>query len=339
MSFFTLAITTLFADLNSSFHAHTGLTLPNIPSHDTEYSDSYPQLRRVTEAYTKHLENEPSDKKDAESFNPFLVQAHEAAADSKSEGPAGGHRKPERKENLILKAEFAAEIWDILSEAIFDHFPEHAPAIMSYASWKYKMDEPADEIDWRVRPPVGEAFAKAFRSTRFSSSSRAGATAAKPGRNGSDSFQKKERFKKPEGSEEGREMSETTPDPQQHAQKSARKPHSEREEGGRGQNVHRERSPSSAKPFEKGRGRERRPDRDSSENLIQSDEDLQPWLDEAKEAIALLSAQPELAEVALRPSNSYVRRLQHSLVVELGYVSQSRGEGKDRKIFVLKPTN
>jgi hypothetical protein len=47
-----------------------------------------------------------------------------------------------------------------------------------------------------------------------------------------------------------------------------------------------------------------------------------------------LQANPALSEIGLRPSNSFIRRQQHSLLTELGAATESRGEGRDRCIFV-----
>ena len=52
-------------------------------------------------------------------------------------------------------------------------------------------------------------------------------------------------------------------------------------------------------------------------------------------AIAQLAA--GLDEVELEPMSSYERKLVHDIVAELGHYSESRGEGRDRRLVVTRP--
>lgn len=312
ISYFTLAISTLFADLASLFKAYTGLELPRIPSHDTEYSDSFPQLKRVIALCSASLRDESTDEDgEREAFDPFAVDEHSSLADIQ-----------------LQQAEFAAEIWDIISEGIFTQFPEHAPAIMSFASWKYKTEEQSEDIDWRVRPPVGELFAKAFRGR---GGPRAGASfGGRPGgREGSGGRgretngrgprpERPERAPRADSSERPeRQERQERPECAEKQEKSTRGPRSHRAEGHRG------------RPDSYGAARK--------EPFIQGDNDLEPWLEEARRAVEQLRANPSVSEIGLRPSNSFIRRQQHSLLTELGATTESRGEGRDRCIFVKLP--
>ncbi|MCA2959138.1 MAG: hypothetical protein IOD12_02730 [Silvanigrellales bacterium] len=329
ISYFTLAIATLFADLGSLFRAYTGLELPRIPSHDTEYSDSFPQLRRVIELYSASLKDEPNDEDaERETFDPFSVDEHTSLADIQ-----------------VQQAEFAAEIWDIISDGIFTIFPEHAPAIMSFASWKYKTEERGEEIDWRIRPPVGDLFAKAFRGR---GGPRAGASyGGRPaGRDGGRDHGNRgrdtqNRGPRPERSESrgeqlrGEPRSEMQADPRVDTRGSERP-----ERGPRPERTDRpERGPRGPRP-ERSDSRGGRAESGAhlrNDPFIQSDDDLQPWLDEARLAVEQLRANPSLSEIGLRPSNSFIRRQQHSLLTEMGATTESRGEGRDRCIFVKLP--
>jgi hypothetical protein len=299
ISYFTLGIATLFADLNRIFFEFTGLDLPKIPSHDTEYSDSFPLLQKIINQFTAFLANDDLEK---DPFNPFSVSSQK-----------NNHEvSPEQ-------SEFSAEIWDIVSEIIFETFPNHAAAIMSYASWKFKMDEVSEPIDWRIRPPVGELFAKAFRSLRNASSpggfSRSGASSGGP----KGTHKGGERPRKTHDSEKAPQLEAKSPRPakkdfaNQEHQAPERKHDAHRKHDGKHKISHGQHEP---------------------KQQIQSDDDLAPYLEEAQAAVTQLQNNKGLAEVKLSASNSFIRRHQHSLLVELGFETESRGEGRDRCIYV-----
>jgi len=339
ISYFTLAISTLFADLASLFRGYAGVDLPRIPSHDTEYSDGFPQLARVITAYSTWLKNADAEK---EAFDPFAVDETSSLAELQNQ-----------------QAEFAAEIWDLISEQIFSVFPDHAPAIMSFASWKFKLEEPVEEIDWRVRPPVGDLFAKAFR---MRSSPRAGATrggdrgrgndrgrgpagpGGPSGTNDRGAPRGGPRGERPlRGSDHDRPEVDGGGAPDRNTDRVELRPapvlDGRPERADRGPRPDRGDRPDRGGDRGGSRGpRTDRGDRGASgrgtEGFITNDEDLEPWLNEAREAIAALQADPDLEEVALRASNSYIRRQQHTVIVDLGYASESRGEGRERAIFV-----
>ena len=65
-----------------------------------------------------------------------------------------------------------------------------------------------------------------------------------------------------------------------------------------------------------------------------SEKQLEDALKEVHKAIAALKVNPNLGEVALKPTNSFIRRQQHSLAVELGFDTESRGEGRDRGVVI-----
>jgi predicted RNA-binding protein Jag len=60
-------------------------------------------------------------------------------------------------------------------------------------------------------------------------------------------------------------------------------------------------------------------------------------LEEVRTAAAALKKNPGHGEIQLKPNNSFIRRQQHSLAVEMGFDTESRGEGKDRGV-VLRMT-
>lgn len=79
-----------------------------------------------------------------------------------------------------------------------------------------------------------------------------------------------------------------------------------------------------------------RPSSDRGPAQITGEEDLEKALQEARDAIESLKNNPTLSEVALAPGNSYIRRQQHALITEMGFGTESRGEGKGRSVFVKR---
>ena len=59
-------------------------------------------------------------------------------------------------------------------------------------------------------------------------------------------------------------------------------------------------------------------------------------LAEAKAAIAKFEKDKELGELRLKPRNSYLRRLQHQLIVDAGFESSSVGEGSGRGVMIKR---
>ena len=57
---------------------------------------------------------------------------------------------------------------------------------------------------------------------------------------------------------------------------------------------------------------------------------------EADRAIEKLKSDASLDEVALKPTNSYYRRIQHQQIVDAGFHSYSVGEGPDRAVKVSR---
>lgn len=63
---------------------------------------------------------------------------------------------------------------------------------------------------------------------------------------------------------------------------------------------------------------------------------LDAALDEVREALGRMKAEPGLSEILLKPTNSFLRREQHTVVVENGFNSESRGEGNDRTVVIKR---
>lgn len=297
VAYFTCAIATLFADLETACKEMFGLPLPNIPAEPPEYSTEAPLSKALLLSRSRFLAGLSTSSDDQqEAFSAFPLPGIEPAS-------------IEEQEKI-----WSCEIWDILAEALHTILGEYADTAMGFAYWKYQETAASPEIDWRVRPPVGEAYAKAFkplqRSARGERSSYGG---------GGDRPHRDQRREKASPAGEGkREHSHRKPDRSAAGSvggpREASAPSGERHQSTR-------RPPSS--------DRDNRP-----HNAPTSEEQLASALQEVRDAAGQLQGNPTLSEVALRPSNSFIRRQQHSLAVELGLDTESRGEGRDRGVVL-----
>ena len=333
ISYFTMAITTIFADLETLFKNFTGMGLPRIPQNPPEYDTDYPLLQKAIAKFQAWV-SDTSDEKGGFELYPLdsLDADLEAAA----------------LEQDVL----SCEIWDIISETLNPVFPEHGDAILSYAFWKYQPQSEAEPIDWRVRPPVGELFAKHFRlpsgARRSRDDKRGGGRDDKRGggrddkrgggrggdRGGERSGPPADKpFKK----SEGLPAADFAEKP---FKKSALKSEHSDEAGGESRPERAERGGASRseRSGERPKSDAGRTDRPRGDAPATGADELEVSLQEARDAMEQLNKNPKLQEVALAPSNSYVRRQQHSLIVELGYETESRGEGRSRAVYVRRKT-
>ena len=76
-----------------------------------------------------------------------------------------------------------------------------------------------------------------------------------------------------------------------------------------------------------------RPDRDRPEKSEKLEAEA---FKEVSDGIQFLKDNPGQREFALKPANSYYRRLQHQTAVEQGFNSRSAGEGNDRTVVISK---
>jgi predicted RNA-binding protein Jag len=57
---------------------------------------------------------------------------------------------------------------------------------------------------------------------------------------------------------------------------------------------------------------------------------------ETRKAIARLKEDSGLQEVLLKPQNSFIRREQHVVISDAGFGTESRGEGKERAVCIIR---
>ncbi|NBW81710.1 hypothetical protein EBR21_08145, partial [bacterium] len=144
VSYFTCSIATLFADLESACREFFGTGLPVIPENPPEYSTEAPFAHALLSARTVYLGQLATNSVESD-FSAF----------PRSEFPTVAAELQEQT--------WSCELWDLIADALFSVFGDYADAAMGFAYWKYQESPERPPIDWRVRPPVGEAYAKAFK--------------------------------------------------------------------------------------------------------------------------------------------------------------------------------
>lgn len=334
VSYFTCAIATLFADLETACKEMFGLGLPVIPSDPPEYSTDAPVSNALLHARSNYLIRINEDEVISEPFEGFPLKELGALATS---------------EQVIL---WSCELWDTLADAIHSSLGEYADTAMAFAYWKYQELEIKADIDWRVRPPVGEAYAKAFKPMLRNARLDRGSGGDRGGRGGKPSFSEKGR---PSSNRPQREHGPRDNGPREHAPTElsaprAQLPSEQLERAPSKKRVQSERPESKPELKEspaRRESREGREPRGGSDHRRDrgdhqapnsapqaSEKQLEDALKEVHKAIASLKVNPNLGEVALKPTNSFIRRQQHSLAVELGFDTESRGEGRDRGVVI-----
>lgn len=309
VSYFSCSIATLFADLETACREMFGLGLPVIPAEPPEYSPEAPVSKSLLEARNAFLHQLNASQDFVEEFVPF------------PDGGGGADRP----------VQWSCEVWDTLADLIHSFYRDYADLAMGFAYWKYQETEQKQEIDWRIRPPVGEAFAKAFRPLQRASRNDRGASGtgrgergASRGERGAGRGERDDRNKRP--------MKDARPDQGQSGARS----HRSDEKAPISSDGHgpKHRAPKDASPRPQ-RGRGTGPEkRDAGPT---SEKQLENALQEVYKAIESLKSGHATGEVALAPNNSFIRRQQHSLAVDLGYDTESRGEGRERGVVIRKP--
>lgn len=347
VAYFTCAIATLFADLESACKELFGTGMPIIPENPPEYSAEAPVSNALLAARTGYLRNLQSETAEPAPFEAFP-----------------------RPDFSTLTAEqqaqvWACEMWDMLADVLHTTFGEYADAAMGFAYWKYQEQPAKEQIDWRVRPPVGEAYAKAFkpllRSSRGDRGDRKGRHEGSDrrddrpqrGRNSERSESRHGAEKNPERTDERprRDSHESRPvrddSAERHDDRNKRnKPSDHQRDATQDVKEHNDRRPDRAdrgrgrRDGYEGGGRSRRPEgQDTGARGQSSEESLSTALEEVRLAADKLRKNPALNEIQLQPNNSFLRRQQHSLAVELGFDTESRGEGRDRGVVIRLAQN
>ncbi|MEN9809788.1 MAG: hypothetical protein RLZZ488_1355 [Pseudomonadota bacterium] len=334
VSYFTCAIATLFADLESACKELFGTGLPIIPETPPEYSTEAPIATSLLNARSTYLSQGQSGDSEPAVFEAF----------PRSEFP---NLTAEQQAQL-----WSCELWDLIADALHSSLGEYADAAMGFAYWKYQEVPQKPDIDWRVRPPVGEAYAKAFKPLLRKHSDRGDRSFDKR-----DRFDRKDRGDRPDRGERtdkhergGRgerpaHTGEASAGEQPKTGHETRKPRSEsgapqRDGLPTSAQARPERSEHTRQPRGERRGEQSdrprggREARTPNTGPQSSEQQLNEALEEVRQAITSLSKNPAMGEIQLKPNNSFIRRQQHSLAVELGFDTESRGEGRDRGVVI-----
>ncbi len=235
---------------------------------------------------------------------------------------------------------YTQEIWSLIFYHIKKVFGNYAEIMSSYAIWKYSAKpEGGDIVDWNVRPPCGDLYRKQFKhlfeKDYFKNNSK------KSGGSNKDTPQK------PEYPKTNRILSEVaTKQPVIEEQMPVEKIVSAQT----GNTVNKpplrdyslkprennfdNNQPNYEKPQHKFR-REKSP-RSDAENQQNQEELIEKALLEASLAVKKMQKNKNLNEMPLAPQNSFLRRQQHVVISEGGFETESRGEGMDRHVCIIR---
>lgn len=341
ISFFSLAIATLVADLDSLMKHFSGnglLPVLGVPLEKKEH-DKLPALATLFSKYEEHLSQQKraaDAQHEMPEFQPFPFE----------DGDLAGSEAEQRD-----RMKTSEELWGTIFALVRQTFPKHHRSVVSFLLWHFQPEVPPAAIDWRVRPPVGEAFAQFQRS--FQSGARAGAhfSAQGPGFRGGDRAPRGDRGDRgdrgagrpgrPEhqaqaqvGTREERPPRVAKPEapgaearPSQATTSSPRTPPRER---------HREESPAAAEPQGRRGGgpTDLRPPQAAPEGAGSSPALLEEARKEVEHSIRILEKNSKRPGIRLKPQNSFVRREQHMVAAEKGFETESVGEGRDRAVYI-----
>lgn len=367
ISFFSLAIATLIVDVESLLLAYSGIKLPCVQGVPRAVKDSenLPALAALFASYSAHaLSQEGLSPDDAEPFNPFpLDEAGDASADA---------------------TRVSEEFWGLIFSGVKKTFPDHHGAIVTFVRWHFQPEPEPIAIDWRVRPPVGEAFAQFLRSIQ---GSRAGAHTSRNNRFGGDGREgrggrggpsdgggnrfggdrddRRTRGAAQDGGQRRNAQAEGRGGPQgpQGPRDEARSDRPARPALRETVNDRPSDQPASliegreekATPSTRPTRMQTKPQRDAEDrparrsasdtNAIdpegvagRSPEEAERLTEmatqEVERNIRILQKNSRRPGIRLKPQNSFFRRIQHMVAKEMGYDTESVGEGRDRAVFI-----
>lgn len=202
------------------------------------------------------------------------------------------------------KAEEKHKFWEILEILILKYFPQHGSKFIKYLQWSHAT-QPIEDYKIGDVPPVGR---NAPRLPRRERDDRATYTSI----NSANEFkQGKERKLKSRETPQSR----TTAKTDHHSpKKPSKKPLLQHEEN-------------PADVLGSGRGRNSNPKDGSLKRDAEKD---------VYSAVEKLKQDNSIVEVALKPTNSFFRRIQHQIAIEEGFASISVGDGQERAVKVCR---
>ncbi len=324
ISFFSLAIATLMADIESLFKEFAGLRLPTVKGVPGSVKDSA-KLESLNHLFKKYAE--------------FQKEARDSGSDEEGENaplefnPLPLEEDGDVEEDMVVLSE---EFWSLVFAQVRKTFPVHHKAISSFINWHFQPEIEPEEIDWRIRPPVGEAFGQFIRSIQ---GPRAGAQSGRSGR-----FVREGQSGSRGPSDRG--SGRSSGNGGRTTERSARDGRGDSRQA-RGSASGSSASRSGREFDERGRDRNRTaPERGTRSRRPQADEGnggrseaeteemSQAALQDLERNIRILQKNSRRPGIRLKPQNSFFRRIQHMHAKEMGYETESVGEAKDRCVFV-----
>lgn len=330
-AWFTQAIATLLADVATLLRYYTNQSIPAIPFEPVEFSDARPVLNASIAKWVQYSANK-TDETPAFVLFPIEEGLEEEDAVAANQQPAV----------------FAAELWDLLVQNIENTFSaEHAQLILEFFDWSFKPTaKPEKPIDWRIRPPVGELFFQYQKSMGFIRSERGGRFDKKDGKRGGERDKDRDR----RGSKEDRPKRDRSEREPRHQAAST-------EDGSAAAPAQREPRGDKQKRYTRedaAAHRRERPHREKAERVEFEDNKqalehlrmkaveqnclptFEAALAEVNDAAERFKNEPSLSNLPLSPQNPFLRRAQHSLAVELGFETESTGEGRERCVCLKR---
>ena len=204
-----------------------------------------------------------------------------------------------------------AAVWTEINAGLTSFFPTHQHLFKRYLQWTY-VTEKTEEFVPGSRPPVGRFAPPPLPRT---STSRDGGRSGRPERGptrgrGPDKGFRQER----EGhGDRGQRPKASRPQAEAATDGSDRRPYQPRKT--QGDQARRRRGP---------------------ENEEQTARLKEKALAEVAQAISTMKTDSSVSEVALNPTNSFYRRIQHQEIVNAGFVSNSVGEGPERAVKISR---
>lgn len=312
-AWFTQAIATLLADVGTLLSNYTGQKIPYIPHEPVEFSDARPVLNAAIAKYKNVLLKNDDEKNQ---FQLFPI----------AEGLEEENKVAEAEQPLV----FAAEVWDLLVQNIENTFSaEHAQMILEFFDWNFRPEQKNDkQIDWRIRPPVGELFFKYQKAMGF----------IKERPRFGDRKRDSQKDFKDKNNRDSRESKEAREPRENRPQRSDR--NGEREDNKKRYTredaafQRRERPQKERVEFEDNKqALEHLRLKAIEQNCLEL---FDAALEEVREAHEKFDADKKLTSLPLAPQNPFIRRAQHSLAIELGYETESSGEGRERCVCLQR---
>ncbi|MBP6217370.1 MAG: hypothetical protein KA436_02160 [Oligoflexales bacterium] len=298
-----------------------GCTSVNLPEWSGLSSSPTPPLQELFQWYADRIpelgQTDPIDYELCQTIVlPFVKLTHDLAKYMQLRGVMS--LPPRLAEGTV--DEKSTPFWTEIDSYLSKLFPARFVPMCAYLTWRYA---PRRTSSWDLAslPPVG----------RFFRVLRDGSRRKEPSNREPDPASVPPRDELPRG-ESSREEGEALSD--KLADSGSSRPHHRAPSSPRDSHEDRSRP---ARDSHEDRSRSRRPQRSRDDQGDERAREIERLaLLEVEKAALAIKKQPSMAEYRLKPQNSYIRRLQHSRVGELGLHSASVGENEQRAVLITR---